>query len=249
VRHPEPREAAGAIAAARPLRLLDLAWLFGIPTALNTFACAVAIPAVDARGKLPIEATYFLCVGLLVLVPMFWAALVLTARESASARPRDVLARMRVHRIAGWDWLWTVAAFVVLSAASFLIASVLMPRLGLDATPFFFRDMPLDAEHRWLFGVWPAFFFFNVFGEEFYWRGYVQPRQEPLTGRWTWLVHGLLWAMWHVPMGLDLVVASLPIFFVLPAIVQLRRNTSIAIVVHAVFGAFGFLALALGAVH
>lgn len=235
--------------AVTPLRPLGLVWLFGVPTALNTFACALAIPAVDRWGRLPIEATYFLCVGLLVLAPMFVAALVLSARESASLRPRDLLRRMRVRRIAGWDWLWTVAAFSTLSTASYLIARVLMPHLGLDAAPFFFRNMPLDASHRWLLAVWPAFFFFNIFGEEFYWRGYVQPRQEPLTGRWTWLVHGLLWAGWHVPMGLNLVVASLPIFFVLPAIVQLRQNTSIAIVVHAVFGAFGFLALALGAVH
>jgi membrane protease YdiL (CAAX protease family) len=70
-----------------------------------------------------------------------------------------------------------------------------------------------------------------------------------LTGPWTWLVHGVLWAAWHLPMGLDLIVAALPIFFILPAVVQLRKNTSIAITVHAVFGAFGFLALALGFVH
>lgn len=50
-------------------------------------------------------------------------------------------------------------------------------------------------------------------------------------------------------MGLDLVFASGPIFFILPAIVQLRKNTTIAIVVHAVFGAFGFLALALNLVQ
>jgi hypothetical protein len=50
-------------------------------------------------------------------------------------------------------------------------------------------------------------------------------------------------------MGLDLILASLPIFFILPAVVQWRRNTSIAIVVHAVFGSFGFLSLALGAIR
>ena len=62
-------------------------------------------------------------------------------------------------------------------------------------------------------------------------------------------MHGLLWATWHLPMGLDLILASVPIFFILPAVVQLRGNTSIAIIVHTVFGAFGFLALALRAIH
>jgi len=32
-------------------------------------------------------------------------------------------------------------------------------------------------------------------------------------------------------------------------IVQIRKNTTIAIIVHAVFGAFGFLALALGMIR
>jgi membrane protease YdiL (CAAX protease family) len=233
----------------RPIRPLELAWLFGVPTALNTFAFQVAIPAVNAWEVLPIEVTYFLCMGVLVLVPMFIWALHLSGREIGSFRARDILERMRVHRIKGQDWLWTTATFVALVSASFLIAKILMPQLGLDATPFFFGNMPLAPEHRWILAVWPAFFFFNIFGEEFLWRGYIQPRQELLTGKWTWLVHGLLWATWHLPMGLDLILASLPIFFILPAVVQVRRNTSIAIIVHVVFGAFGFLALALGAIH
>jgi membrane protease YdiL (CAAX protease family) len=236
-------------AGLKPLRPLDLVWLFGFPTVLNTVACKVAIPWLDASGVFPIEVTYFLCVGLLVLVPMFVWAIALTGKELGSLDVRAMLERMRVRPIRGRDWLWTVAAFTGLSAASFIVAKILMPHLGMDATPFFFRNMPLTAEHIWILAVWPAFFFFNIFGEEFLWRGYIQPRQEGLTGRWTWLVHGLLWAAWHVPMGWDLVVASFPIFFILPAVVQVRRNTSIAIVVHAVFGAFGFLALAFGALH
>jgi membrane protease YdiL (CAAX protease family) len=239
----------GVEGAVRPLRPLELVWLFGAPTALNAVACRFVIPWLDAQYALPIEASYFLSVGLLVLVPMFLGALAMSAREATSHRPRDILARMRISRIKGREWWWTVATFLTLSLASFLIARVLMPRMGLDATPFFFRNMPLAAGDRWILAVWPLFFFFNIFGEEFLWRGYIQPRQEMLTGRWTWLVHGLLWATWHTPMGLDLIVASLPIFFILPAVVQRTRNTSIAIVVHAAFGAFGFLSLALGLLH
>jgi len=233
----------------KALRPLDFAWLFGVPTILNGIACKIAIPVANARGLFPAEVNYFICVGVLVLAPMFFAALYLCGREIGSFEVRALLARMRVKKLTGPDWMWTVAMFVALSAASFLIARFLMPRFGLEATPFFFENMPLPPEQHWIIAVWPIFFFFNIFGEEFFWRGYIQTRQELLTGNWTWLVHGLLWAVWHVPMGLDLIVASLPIFFVLPAVVQLRRNTSIAIIIHAVFGAFGFLALALGALH
>lgn len=127
----------------RPMSWSELAWLFGVPTALNAFACLVAIPAVNGWAVLPIEVTYFLCVGVFVLVPMFVWALQLSGREIGSFRVRDILKRMRVHRIEGHDWLWTIATFLTLVAASFLIAKILMPQFGMDATPFFFANMPL----------------------------------------------------------------------------------------------------------
>ena len=233
----------------KPLRWFDLVWLFGIPTVLNAVACLWAIPFLDSKGIFPIEVTYFLSVGLLVLAPMFFGALYLSGREIGSFRLKDLLARMRVKTMSGGDWAWAVGTFVSLSGASFLIAKIVMPKLGLDATPFFFQNMPLDEHHAWILYVWPLFFFFNIFGEEFLWRGYIQPRQELLTKNWTWLVHGLCWAFWHLPMGFDLIFAATPIFFILPAVVQIRQNTTIAIIVHTVFGGFGFLALALGMVH
>ena len=233
----------------KPLSWTELAALFGVPTVLNYIACRIAIPYFDSLGVLPIEVSYFISVGGIVLAPMFFGALILSRREAASRSLKNILTRMRVKRLTPRDWAWTVAGFVILSFASFLIAKMLMPAMGLDATPYFFQNMPLDETHRWILYVWPLFFFFNIFGEEFLWRGYIQPRQELLNKQWTWLVHGLLWAGWHVPMGFDLILAATPIFFILPAIVQARQNTTIAIVVHAVFGGFGFLSLSLGMVH
>lgn len=233
----------------KPLSWFSLIGLFGLPTAMNAIACQAVIPYLDGQQVFPIEVTYFLRVGGLVLAPMLVLAVYLSGRDAGSFRLVDILTRMRVKRLSCTDWMWTVAAFVVLSLASFLIAKVAMPVLHLDATPFFFKNMPLKSDFLWILYVWPLFFFFNIFGEEFLWRGYIQPRQELLTKKWTWLIHGLLWAIWHIPMGGDLILAATPIFFVLPAVVQIRQNTSIAIVVHAVFGGFGFLSLALGAVH
>jgi membrane protease YdiL (CAAX protease family) len=233
----------------RPLTWPALLGLFGVPSLLNYLACQVAIPYLDQLQIMPIEAAYFLSVGLLVLMPMFFGAIYLSGHEIGSFRWKDLMTRMRIKRLSRTDVYWTVAAFVLLSLASFLIAKVLMPLWGISSTPFFFQNMPLQSHHLWILYVWPLYFFFNIFGEEFLWRGYIQPRQEGLTGKWTWLVHGIFWAIWHVPMGLDLVLTAVPIFLILPAVVQIRQNTSIAIVVHAVFGGLGFLALAFGAVQ
>ncbi len=233
----------------KPLKWSGLILLFGVPTILNFIACRLVIPFIDSQKLFPIEITYFFSVGFLVLVPMFIAAIYLSSRETESNKLKDILARMRVKKLSKTDVIWTVGSFILLSLLSFLIAKILLPIFNVDASPFFFKNMPLNEKYFWIIYVWPVFFFFNIFGEEFLWRGYIQPRQELLTKKYTWLVHGLFWAVWHLPMGLDLIYSASPIFFVLPAIVQIRKNTTISIVVHFVFGAFGFLAIALGIVH
>ncbi len=146
---------------------------------------------------------------------MFFWAIYLSGKEIGSYKIKEYSARMRIKKLSGIDWIWTVISFVALSLASFLIAKIVMPKLGFDATPFFFQNMPLSNSMMWILYVWPLFFFFNIFGEEFLWRGYIQPRQELLNKKWTWLVHGLFWAGWHIPMGFDLIFAATPIFFIL----------------------------------
>lgn len=233
----------------KPLKWAELILLFGIPTILNAVACKIMIPLLFNNTALSIEICYFLSVGLIVLVPMFFGAIWLSSGEIGSLKLRLILDRMRIKKLNGGDIIWTVTGFVFLSFFSFLIAKILLPSIGIDAAPFFFKNMPLDDKHMYILYVWPLFFFFNIFGEEFLWRGYIQPRQELLNKKWTWLVHGVLWAGFHIPMGFDLMLSATPIFFILPAIVQIRKNTTISIIIHFVFGAFGFLALALGAVH
>ena len=38
----------------------------------------------------------------------------------------------------------------------------------------------------------------NIGGEELWWRGYVLPRQELAFGRATWVIHGILWSVFHL---------------------------------------------------
>lgn len=228
---------------------IELTALFGLPMALNYVASQIMIPFWAGQNFLPIEVVYFLSVGLIVLVPMFFGAIYLSGREIGSYKLGDLFCRMRVKKLSGADLVWAVASFVLLVLSSYIVAKIVMPLLGMNATPFFFQNMPLEDNLLWVLYVWPLFFFFNIFGEEFLWRGYIQPRQELQNGKWTWLFHGLFWAIWHLPMGFNLILAASPIFFVLPAVVQIRKNTTIAIVVHFVFGAFGFLALSLGMVQ
>lgn len=233
----------------KPLNWFQLILLFGIPTILNFIACRILIPCLTVHlNGVPIEIIYFICVGGLVLIPMFVGSIYLTVREINSVKIKDIFLRMRIKKLSFKDIIWTISGFIILSIASFIIAKIILPGLNISASPFFFKNMPLSNKYLWVIYVWPVFFFFNIFGEEFLWRGYIQPRQELLNKKFTWLVHGILWSGFHLPMGINLVLSAVPIFFILPGIVQIRKNTTISIAIHFVFGAFGFLTLALGAV-
>lgn len=63
------------------------------------------------------------------------------------------------------------------------------------------------------FVIWPALFFasliiapfFNTllaFGEEVGWRGYLLPKLMPLGKRWAYLLIGIIWGLWHLPLVL-----------------------------------------------
>lgn len=63
------------------------------------------------------------------------------------------------------------------------------------------------------FVIWPALFFaslivapfFNsllAFGEELGWRGYLLPKLMPLGKRWAYLLIGIIWGLWHLPLVL-----------------------------------------------
>ena len=45
----------------------------------------------------------------------------------------------------------------------------------------------------------PALNLLSTFGEEFGWRGYLQPKLMPLGGRAAVLVTGVIWGVWHWP--------------------------------------------------
>ena len=75
--------------------------------------------------------------------------------------------------------------------------------------------------------LWLPFFVLNIVGEEFWWRGFIQPRQEPVFGRSTWLVQGLLHGLFHFSFGFGVLFLLLPVVLAIPWAVQRTRNTSV----------------------
>lgn len=108
------------------------------------------------------------------------------------------------------------------------------------------RVEPLGPAQRYILALWLPFFFLNIVGEELWWRGFVQPRQEPVFEHRTWIVQGLLHGAFHVSFGLGVLFVVWPILFSIPWAVQRTRNTSVGILIHAGANGPAFLAVTLG---
>lgn len=126
--------------------------------------------------------------------------------------------RLRFGPLSLQAWGWTLGLFVV----GFLLTGLLIPsaqaiaRIPAFSPPAFLPDVlnpfspktasltqfmgvPL-AGKWWLLVVYALFLMvFNLLGEELWFRGYLLPRQQVVYGQWSWLVHGLLWTLFHVP--------------------------------------------------
>jgi len=105
-----------------------------------------------------------------------------------------------------------------------------------------FMGIPLAG--RWWLAVYYAAVLLlgNVAGEELWWRGYVLPRQELAHGAAAWLVHGALWAAFHLFFQWSLwdLVRMVPTCCALAFVAQHCRNTWPGVVGHT-FGNSGLL--------
>jgi len=220
---------------------------FGIPSLIATFAIYVGIPALDRAG-VPLFVSFFLCtVGPMAL--MFLAAFVAFRVEGNSLSWPRVKERFRLKPLQGRDWLWTaglvivqvggyvlllptarwVASFPLLEPPSY-IPPVVDPRVTTAGIPSELAGLQLQGKW-WVLGFYFLVLCLNIFGEEFWWRGYILPRQELYHGKWTWLMHGILWTLFHVFWWWNL-IALLPSTLSLSFVAYKRKNTTPGIVAH-----------------
>jgi membrane protease YdiL (CAAX protease family) len=169
--------------------------------------------------------------------------------------------RFRLARMTGKDWLWTLGLLIISLALYFGLGftsewlarfpifaphALVPPDLGPGATsarvPGILMGMRLGGGW-WVALVFVVGWLLNVFGEEFWFRGYLLPRQELAMGAQAWIANGLMFGFNHIwqPWNLLLIV---PAALVGAYVVQRRRNTWILIVMHGLMN----LTLVLGVV-
>lgn len=247
--------------AIQPMPLWMSILFFGIPSLIATLGIYVGIPALDRLG-LPMIANFYLMTGIPMML-MFLAALIAYRREGRLLTWAGIKERFRFKPIRGKEWLWTLGLAVVYIGGYFLllptarwlasfplfeppqfIPSIVDPRVVESGIPTEMLGIPLKGAW-WVVGVHAVVLFFNIFGEEFWWRGYILPRQELVHGRWTWLVHGILWNLFHVFWKWNL-IALIASTWSLSYVVFKTKNNRHGLLVHFINNGLGFLVILLG---
>jgi membrane protease YdiL (CAAX protease family) len=82
---------------------------------------------------------------------------------------------------------------------------------------------PLSKGRYWFLLVWLPYWILNILGEEFIWRGVMLPRQELVFGKYTWIIHGFGWGLFHIAFGLKLLITLIPLIFIQSFIVQKQK--------------------------
>jgi membrane protease YdiL (CAAX protease family) len=97
-----------------------------------------------------------------------------------------------------------------------------------------FMGIPLSGQWWLIIYYTVVLLVFNIAGEELWWRGYILPRQELANGKIAWLIHGLLWASFHLFLQSTLydLVRMFPTCCALSYVAQRSRNTWPGIIGH-----------------
>jgi membrane protease YdiL (CAAX protease family) len=102
---------------------------------------------------------------------------------------------------------------------------------GVEAlTPGVLFGMQLRGQW-WVIGVYFIGWVFNILGEEFWYRGWMLPRQELAFGRFAWIVNGVIFTFQHTLQPWNYLMI-LPGALFMVYVIQRRRNTWIGIIQH-----------------
>ena len=235
----------------KPLPLPLALLYFGIPAFVFVLCVYLLIPYFTQQGM-----TEFMSYSLSLLIPlilMLIASLVALRIEGYPITWTSIKERFRLRKMDRTDWLWTITSFVLMmiGAGIFGVLGQLLVTNGLIPLPskiptalldptvdpknlvnIFYAALGPNVKGNWgIVLMTVVLLCFNIFGEEFWWRGVILPRQELVHGKNTWLIHGTLWALFHA-FKYWAWIGLLPVTLALSFVAQKRQNTWPGIITH-----------------
>ena len=155
--------------------------------------------------------------------------------------------RLRFRKMNSGDWLWSIGGMVLIGICGVIVMKLIEHFVGqVDSQPPFMDFEPLTPGRYWILALWFPYWILNIMGEEILWRGVLLPRQEVIFGKKTWIIHGILWGIFHIAFGWHILLTVVPILFIQSYIVQRRKNSWIGVVIHALVNGPSFIAISFG---
>jgi len=234
----------------KPMGIIPSLLFFAIPSVIFSFFIYYVMQKLHQNGIN--DFVNFMVSMTTPLALMLVAAIIAYKVEGNAFNWTSFSKRFRLKKMTRKDWIYTVALLIVMiiiygtlsftskwliqfqlfSPPEFLLPSV-DPRLEQNLLVNSFMGIPLKGQW-WIAVVYFIFLLFNIFGEEFWWRGYILPRQELAFNKWTWVIHGTLWGMFHIFWKWNLIILF-PTCLALSYVVYKQKNTWIGIISHLAF--------------
>lgn len=190
---------------------------------------------------------WFIVGGLGVFTPLIITGLLILKSEGRKFTKETFVERLRFRKITPKDILWCLVGLVVVGILSLSVMKGLELLIGkYDHSPAFMSFDPLTKGRYWLLLVWFPYWILNIFGEEFLWRGVMLPRQEVAFGKYTWLIHGFGWGLFHIAFGWQLMLTLIPLIFIQSYVVQKTKNSWVGVIIHGVINGPSFVAICFG---
>ena len=242
--NPNPNFNAMTKQTITPLRA---ALIFTAFTAYFYLLLFTLLPFLKANISLN-PALYWFITGYFLFIPLFLCALALAKREG-HAGAGQLLSALNLRPFDPRDWRYSIAGLLLSLVATgiifggFFLSQKWFGTPMLSTTPWFMQMEPFRGAEKFYLLAWLPMFFFNIVGEEFLWRGYIQSR---LSGQHAWLWCSFLWMVFPLPFGLDLLIMLVPVMLIIPYVFHKTRNSLTGIFIHGLFNGPVFLAVALG---
>lgn len=222
--------------------------IFGVFTLYFYFLSISLFPLLKNNFNLN-PSLYWFILGYFLFIPLFVYTVKMVKAEGHKSKT-EIIQALGIQQLTMRDWLLIIISSLLiflLTGLIFWVSIAMNEHHGwrmIETTPIFMEEMrPYSGWEKLYLFVWLPMFFFNIVGEEILWRGYIQRR---MRAKYSWLICAILWACFHLPFGLDMIIMASPALLVIPYIFQKTKNTSIAIAIHGIYNGPIFVLISLG---